>query len=418
MTTPRRSFRFTCAPSEIPVVEEMLRLQGYGFEEDPFFLPARRAFSEPRPLGSSLAAFFGLIYIQDRASMLPPLALDPPRGASVLDMCSSPGSKTSQLAWLTGPSGFVLGNEPSPVRLANLRRNLHTMGLMQTATCCQSGEKLPLPDAGWDLIQLDPPCSGWGTVEKNPRVLDIWKDGKVAPLIRLQRDLLREACRLLRPGGVVVYSTCTTDVEENERQVLFARDELGLVPEPLGDVPGFDLQAPQGCEGVWCLNPKAGDTQGFFVARLRKPGTPSGPAPYTEDPVQAPVVSEGRLRELGLDPAQVPTEIGIFGESLHALPIQALAALPSALHWQGLYMGKAGRNGELRISPRCRIGGGPVLDLEGAEGLRSIAGLLQGQSLSAPGGLEAGCRSVLMRWNGTALGRLTVKGKRLVWSER
>ncbi len=419
MTTARRSFRFACSAEEIPLVEEMLRLQGFRFEDDPFFPPARRLVEGPGPLGNSLAGFFGLIYIQDRASMLPPIALNPPKGAAVLDMCSSPGSKTSQLAWLVGPHGLVLGNEPSAVRLANLRRNLHVMGLMQTATCCQSGEKLPLPDASWDFIQLDPPCSGWGTVEKNPRVMDIWKDDKVAPLIRLQKDLLREAERLLRPGGVVVYSTCTTDVEENEKQVIFAREELGLELEALGDVPGFDLQPPQGCEGVWCLSPKMGDTQGFFVARLRKPGRSEGPVPYTEQPVQAEVVDEGRLRQLGLDPRLVHAEIGIFGGSLHALPVQALARLPESLHWQGLYMGKAGKNGDVRLSPRVRIEGpGAHVDLEGAEGLKIISGLLQGQSLPAPDGIRREERTALLRWNSLPLGRLNVKNKRLIWSER
>lgn len=419
MTTARRSFRFACAPEEIPTAEEMLRLQGFRFENDAFFAPARRLMEGPGPLGNSLAAFFGLLYIQDRASMLPPIALNPPKGASVLDMCSSPGSKTSELAWLVGPHGMVLGNEPSAVRLANLRRNLHVMGLAQTVTCCQSGEKLPLPDASWDYIQLDPPCSGWGTVEKNPRVMDIWKDDKVAPLIRLQKDLLREAARLLRPGGVVVYSTCTTDVEENEKQVIFAREELGLELEPLGDVPGFDLQPPQGCDGVWCLTPKMGDTQGFFVARLRKIGRSEGPVPYTEHPVQAEVVSEQQLHGLGLDPRLVHAEIGMFGGSLHALPVSALALLPEELHWQGLYMGKAGKNGDLRLSPRVRIEGpGAHVDLEGPEGLRVISGLLQGQSLSAPASVPAGARTALLRWNGLPLGRLNVKNKRLIWSER
>ena len=419
MTIARRSFRFACSLEEIPMAEELLRLQGFVFEDDPFFAPARRLLSGPFPLGNSVAGAFGLIYIQDRASMLPPVALRPPRGASVLDMCSSPGSKTSQLAWLVGPGGMVLGNEPSPVRLANLRRNLQTMGLMQTVTCCQSGEHMPLPDASWDWIQLDPPCSGWGTVEKNPKVMDIWKDGKVAPLVRLQKELLREAARLLRPGGVVVYSTCTTDVEENEEQVLFAREELGLEVEPLGAMPGFDFEEPQGCEGVWCLQPKAGDTQGFFVARLRKPGSPEGPVPYTTDPVRAEVVDDARLREQGVDPCFVSGTVGMFGGSLHALPMQALALLPESLHWQGLYMGKTGKNGDIRLSPRLRLEGpGAHVDLEGEEGIRYVTGLLQGQSLPVPTSVLPAARTALLRWNGLPLCRLNIKNKRLIWSER
>ena len=397
----------------------MLRLQGFRFENDAFFEPARRLTEEPFPLGSSLAGFFGLIYIQDRASMLPPLALSPQKGSCVLDMCSSPGSKTSQLAWMVGEHGMVLGNEPSPSRLANLRRNLHVMGLTQTVTCCQNGEHLPLPDASWDYIQLDPPCSGWGTIEKNPRVMEIWKDNKVAPLIRLQKELLKEANRILRPGGTLVYSTCTTDVEENEKQVIFARDELGLMLEGLEELPGFDLQAPQGCEGVWCLSPKRGDTQGFFVARLRKPGNAEGPLPYTDNPIQAEVVSDVQLRQQGIDPRLVHGEIGIFQGSLHALPLAALSSLPEALHWQGLYMGKVSKNGELRFSPRMRIEGPcPRLDVEGEEGLHVISRLLQGQSMPAPSSADSSSRSVLLRWNGLALGRLNMKNKRLIWSER
>ena len=210
MTPIRRAFRLVCSPSEETSVEALLRAQGYEFEPDPFFPSARRLLAGPRPLGSSLAAFFGLIYIQDRSSMLPPAALRPPHGAAVLDMCASPGSKTGQLAGMTGPEGFVLGNEPSPSRLATLRRNLHAMNLSWTASCCHGGEALPLPDGMWDHIQLDPPCSGWGTVERNPNVRDIWKDDKITPLIRLQRALLREARRLLPPARNVDYYTFTT----------------------------------------------------------------------------------------------------------------------------------------------------------------------------------------------------------------
>ena len=106
--------------------------------------------------------------------MLPPLALGPQPGARVLDMCASPGSKTGLLAQLTGPHGLVLGNEPNSSRLATLRRNLQQLNLLQTVTCCCPGEQLPLPDASWDLILLDPPCSGWGTTDRHPSVLKLW----------------------------------------------------------------------------------------------------------------------------------------------------------------------------------------------------------------------------------------------------
>ena len=135
--------------------------------------------------------------------------------------------------------------------------------------------------------------------------------------------------------------------------------------------------------------------------------------------MQAEVLSEQQLREQGLDPRFVHAEIGLFGGSLHALPVPALATLPDSLHWQGLYMGKAGKNGDVRLSPRVRIEGPCAhVDLEGAEGLRVISGLLQGQSLPAPSSVSAKDRVALLRWNGLPLGRLNVKNKRLLWSER
>ena len=105
----RRSFRLVCNPGQIPSVEALLSAQGFVFEPEPFSPLARRLLQEPFPLGRSLAAFWGYVYIQDRSSMLPPLALAPGEGARVLDMCASPGSKTGLLAQLVGREGLVLG---------------------------------------------------------------------------------------------------------------------------------------------------------------------------------------------------------------------------------------------------------------------------------------------------------------------
>lgn len=119
--------------------------------------------------------------------MLPPLALAPGEGARVLDMCASPGSKTGLLAQLVGREGLVLGNEPARPRLANLRRNLAALNLLQAVTCSWPGESLPLPDASWDAVLLDPPCSGWGTTDKNPQAIKRWQGDRLKPMLDLQR---------------------------------------------------------------------------------------------------------------------------------------------------------------------------------------------------------------------------------------
>jgi 16S rRNA (cytosine1407-C5)-methyltransferase len=269
-----RSFRLVCDGPEIPLVEDLLRSQGFCFEPEPFSPWCRVLAREPFPLGASLAARFGLLYIQDRSSMLPPLALAPEAGAAVLDMCASPGGKTSFLAQLTGLCGYVLGNEPSADRLATLRQNLARLNLPQAVATGMKGQDLPLPDGSLGAILLDPPCSGWGTAEKNPKVLTLWKPGKAAPLIALQRELLAKAARLLGPGGRMLYSTCTTNVAENEDQALWAREELGLEIAPIPPFAGFSFHDPErpGAEGTLRVDGEGSEAQGFYLALLVKPG--------------------------------------------------------------------------------------------------------------------------------------------------
>lgn len=271
---PLRSFRITVPEPAQSGVAALLEEEGFRFEPEPFSACCRRLTAEPRPLGSSLAAFFGLIYIQDRSSMLPPLALAPEKGAAVLDMCASPGSKTGFLAQLVGPGGFVLANEVSHSRLFTLRQNLRVCNFLQAGTCSYEGQNIPLAPGSLRYIQLDPPCSGWGTAVKNPKVMALWHDDKVKPLIGLQRLLLRRAAGLLAPGGVVVYSTCTTNSGENERQVEYAEACLGLTREPLAPFPGFYWDDREGSEGTLRVDGERSGSQGFYVARLRKTGEP------------------------------------------------------------------------------------------------------------------------------------------------
>lgn len=424
-----RSFRIVCPAGQIPLVEALLEAQGYRFIPEPFSPWSRRLVEEPRPLGGSLAAFFGLIYIQDRSSMLPPVALAPAAGSAVLDMCASPGSKTGFLAQLVGETGFVLGNEPNRSRLATLRQNLFTLNLLHAATCSYPGESLPLPEGTWDCIQLDPPCSGWGTVERNPQVLKLWQGDKIRPLIALQRLLLAEARRLLRPGGRVVYSTCTTNVDENEAQVRYAIDELGFEPVPLEPPPGFVFAAPElpGCEGVLRVDPQGSAAQGFFVAAFRRPGgdVPVASSPFT--PLKATPLHSAELAMPGVLPSLLPEgQVSIFGDTAHFLPRQALERLPESFRWQGCAVGKASKAG-LRLLPRLRClmprpedarqSGAVALDVDSVE---DVAGVLTGRSLPLA---ETGDASeVCLYWRGLPLCRLRLKGKgagaRALWSER
>lgn len=416
-----RTFRLACPQAEAALADELLAAQGYTWVSEPFSPLARRVIDEPAPLGSSLANAFGLIYIQDKSSMLPPLLLNPAPGQPVLDICASPGGKTSLLALLTGSGGFVLGNEPNRSRLETLRRNLHRMNALGSATCCEAGEQLSLAPGSWPAILLDPPCSGWGTADKNPNVMTIWRDEKTEPLIRLQRELLAHAAGLLAPGGALMYSTCTTNPRENEEQARFAQDELGLVLDPLCPPQGFMAEATSipGTEGVLRVNGAASDSQGFFLARFKKPGNLAdtehpGAGALPGRPLSA--AERSACIEAGAKTAALPPgEMMRFKDNVFFVHDHARALLPEALRWQGYLLGRF-TGPQFRPHPRVRTllpaqGESPVLDItEVAE----LERLLTGQSLPAPGK----GKFALLSFKGRPLARLTVKGSRVLWSDK
>ncbi len=426
-----RSFRLVCPQERIPEVEELLRAQGYIFTEEPFSPWCRRLLEEPQPLGSSLAALFGYVYIQDRSSMLPPLALCPPTGSAVLDMCASPGSKTGFLAQLVGSQGFVLGNEPTRTRLGTLRANMHTLNLLQVATCSEAGEQLPLSPASWDYIQLDPPCSGWGTVAKNPQALKLWQGDKVKPLIHLQRALLRMAHTLLRTGGSVVYSTCTTNSEENEQQIRYATEELGFVCESLTPFSGFSWEEPaSGGEGTLRVNGTDSQAQGFYIARLRKSENITQDSQHTQPPSallsdsenawrmpeSGRILSEDILTSAGQNVQALPAgTLGLFGDQVRFVSRQARTCLPAELRWQGALLGKM-RGERLIASPRLRalLPAQPASGALSLDNIDDISHLLRGCSRQT--GLKGS--EAPLYWRALPLAQISLKNGRAILSLR
>lgn len=411
---PLRSFRLTAPDSVTPLVLDLLGREGFRFESEPFSSCCFRLTEEPFPLGSSLAALFGYIYIQDRSSMLPPLALAPKEGDSVLDMCASPGSKTGFLARMVGPEGFVLGNEISHSRLYTLRMNLQTCNAVSAGTCSCSGDVIPLRDNSWKAIMLDPPCSGWGTVEKNPKVLDVWREDKVRPLIVLQRKLLTRACALLEPGGTVVYSTCTTNSEENEQQIAWAENELGLVRDPITPFAGFAWDDRAGSEGTLRVDGEKSLAQGFYIARLKKPGSPvpAGDELCLSDS-RASLHGEVQRATLAcstIAPELLPKgRIAVFSGTVRLLPDASARLLPEGFVWQGFPLGRLGSGGfvaEARLRAFMRPNERSIV----LEQVSEVRSLLSGAAMkTALPGKDAGL------WLGDLpLGRVSLRNGRVI----
>lgn len=442
-----RYFRFSGQPAHDPGILSMLADQSFEWTRLPFYDRGMALTGEPSPLGSSLAARFGYIYIQDPSSMLPALALDSIMRADgatepcILDMCASPGGKSSLLASLAGSRAFVLANEPGSKRLATLRRNLHGMNLLNTGTCNYPGESLPLPSAGsaaengstfagWDYILLDPPCSGWGTAEKNPRVLQLWQGEKLKPLVSLQKLLLREAMRLLRPGGALVYSTCTVNVQENEEQIAGVLEafpnQLSLLP--LTPFAGFSFDPPElALDGVLRVSSESPMGQGFFISALRKaPDAPPLPSPPGKKNKAA---RSARQEEAGLELPPSAIEDATVSSSL--LPPGKLLArggklvfqhqgaslLPASFQWQGPTLGKApSPNLKPRIdtSLRCLMPEADQINARGGQTLNlcdpaQVSALLSGQSLQ----INSTAPEVALYYKGLPLCRLKSRGGRV-----
>ncbi|MFO7802833.1 MAG: RsmB/NOP family class I SAM-dependent RNA methyltransferase [Desulfovermiculus sp.] len=407
-----RTFRLVCRPYERPAVEALLREEGFGFEPEPFLDSARILTTEPKPLGSSVAAAFGLIYILDKSSMLPPLCLAPGAGEAVVDLCASPGSKTGVLAELVGEHGLVVANEPKPKRYQTLGHNLEHMNLPQVIRTRYPGESFP-DCGGWGNILLDVPCSGWGTAQKNPQVLSLWREETLGPLLNLQQRLLTRAAEILAPGGRIMYSTCTTNREENETQVMWAVSELGLDLVPLDPWPGFVFEPPQdpSASGVLRVNGPASGGQSFFVGSLCKPGNWE-PEVRPGQGVQVAAGVQERMKTQVNWQTLPPGRVGLIQDRLEFCPEPARHW--PGLIWQGVFLGR-GRKG-LRLSPRARrlLPDTPRKQDLKVDQVQVLSQLLQGQSLPAPGpGPLAG-----LYWQDLPLGWVTIKGRRCMWTDR
>ena len=210
------------------------------------------------------------MYSQGVESQIPVLVLDPRPGETVLDLCAAPGSKATQIAAHMNNEGMLVANEPVRDRFFRLKSVVDLMGARVTLKMVDGRR---FSSALFDRILVDAPCSSEGRFNVHePKTTRYWSVRKVHEMAHKQKGLLLNASRLLKPGGVLVYATCTFAVEENEAVVdwLLRKTEgrLSLEPIALDDVPSYPVQTfnPRvaGCLRVL----PDGRMEGFFTAKF------------------------------------------------------------------------------------------------------------------------------------------------------
>jgi len=226
--------------------------------------------------------FAGLYYLQEPSAMAPAAILPVEHGDWVLDLCAAPGGKSTCLSAKLGTSGVLVSNDISPSRAKALLKNLERQGATQAAVLSESPYKLAKRFEGkFNKILVDAPCSGEGMFHKEPAIMKNWEQYGNEYYAKLQREILHEAVKMLAPGGMLLYSTCTFAPLEDEQmieQLLETHPELSLLP--IHKTGGMEDGRPQwsrtGREDLrltarfW---PHKADGQGHFAALLQKEGS-------------------------------------------------------------------------------------------------------------------------------------------------
>ncbi len=172
----------------------------------------------------------GYIYLQSLSSMVPPLVLSPKQGERVLDLTAAPGSKTTQMAAMMQNKGEILANELDKIRCERLQYNVTAQGASIVTVNNDYGERIgaKYPET-FDRVLLDTPCSGEGRfIAPDAKTYRNWSERKVAELVKIQRKLLRNSYEALKLNGIMVYSTCTLNLAENEQILEWALEQFDL----------------------------------------------------------------------------------------------------------------------------------------------------------------------------------------------
>jgi 16S rRNA (cytosine967-C5)-methyltransferase len=215
----------------------------------------------------------GMCTLQDESSMLVACVLNPQPGMSVLDCCAAPGGKTTHMAELMQNQGSVLACDVHPHKIKLIDENAKRLGTSIIETRVIDARELQAhTDRQFDCILLDAPCSGFGVIRRKPDIKWRKTNKEVDALVEIQKELLNSIGPLLKPGGTLVYSTCTTEVKENQEQIdSFLTNHPEFTRCSIHEfLPPIIKERAMIGEGWIQILPHYFDTDGFFIARLQK----------------------------------------------------------------------------------------------------------------------------------------------------
>jgi len=243
---------------ELPFVKEPVPWEPEGYYYDPDSRPGLHVYHEA-----------GVYYLQEASAMAPVALLDPQPGERICDLCAAPGGKTTQIAGRMQGKGFLLCNEWSPKRARILSRNIERMAVSNALVTNEETANLAKRLPGFfDRVLVDAPCSGEGMFRKEEAAVTDWSQDTVEMCARRQAEILHNAAQLVRPGGRLVYSTCTFAPEEDEQAVAaFLESHPEFAPEIL-QTPWF-VPGENGSHRMW---PHKLLGEGHFAAVLKKSG--------------------------------------------------------------------------------------------------------------------------------------------------
>jgi len=298
----------------------------------------------------------GLYYIQEPSAMSAAAALDPKPGERVLDLCAAPGGKTTHLAGRMGGKGLLVANEIIPNRAKILAQNLERLGVANAIVLNEDSERLADRLPGFfDRILVDAPCSGEGMFRKDPDACAHWSVENVQMCADRQLMILRNAVRMLRPGGKLVYSTCTFSPEENEgtvKALLDAEPEMTLIDTGLSDcfAPGRPdwVNGPDELKKTVRIWPHRVKGEGHFVAAFERSAdagyyaAPAAPVPCRDKAALA-AFADFCKSSLTVDPLREGIPV-LFGSELYRIPAGGFDLSGLKVARPGLHLGTVKKN--------------------------------------------------------------------------